>query len=154
MSKCIKRINTEIKELEKDPLPGIRFNYDPENLKLWKGEMDGPEGTPYYGYILKVSIKFTDNYPFESPKISFDHEVYHPNVSKDGTICLDILKDQWSPSLSISKVLLSLSSLLNDPNPHSALNGEAGRNWINDKSIYNLKVREICEKKCKKNIEI
>lgn len=62
----------------------------------------------------RVRIAF---YRFTAPKVVFTTRLYHPNVSDSGAICVDVLKNQWSPALSLFKVMLSLSSLLTDPNP-------------------------------------
>ncbi len=81
----------------------------------------GPKGSPYDRGLFVLSIRFPIDYPFKPPKIIFQTKIYHCNVNSNGNICLDILKDQWSPALTISKVLLSISSLLTDPNPDDPL---------------------------------
>jgi len=144
------RVKKELAELQKDPLEGIRLEMDEDNMKLWKGYIDGPEGTPYYGYELQVNIKLKDTYPLEAPSISFAHPLYHPNVGSGGHICLDILQSQWAPTLTLGKVMLSLSSLLGDPNPSSPLNGGAAHNWRSNRTKYDEEVRKVCEKNCKK----
>ena len=63
------------------------------------------------------NVMFPTDYPFKPPKIKFITKVYHPNIAADGRICIDILQDKWSPALTLSRVLLSISSLLNEPNP-------------------------------------
>lgn len=65
----------------------------------------GPGESPYSGGVFFVNIHFPPDYPFKPPKVQFQTKVYHPNVNSQGSICLDILKEQWSPALTISKVL-------------------------------------------------
>ena len=76
-----------------------------------------PAGSPYAGGIYFLDIHFPPDYPFKPPKVTFRTRIYHCNINSNGQICLDILKDQWSPALTISKVLLSICSLLTDANP-------------------------------------
>ena len=66
----------------------------------------GPADSPYAGGVFFVSITFPPDYPFKPPKVMFKTRVYHPNVNSQGSICLDILKEQWSPALTISKVII------------------------------------------------
>ncbi len=66
--------------------------------------LQGPPDSPYAGGVFFVSIHFPPDYPFKPPKVAFQTKVYHPNVNSQGSICLDILKDQWSPALTVSKV--------------------------------------------------
>ena len=76
----------------------------------------GPGDSPYAGGVFFVLIHFPPDYPFKPPKVQFQTKVYHPNVNTQGSICLDILKEQWSPALTISKV-----SLLSQPGPAQAV---------------------------------
>lgn len=83
----------------------------------WVSTIAGPKASPYEGGVFYLDIRFPQDYPFRPPKVTFSTRIYHCNINSQGGICLDILKDNWSPALSISKVLLSISSLLTDPNP-------------------------------------
>mmetsp|Transcript_44751 Transcript_44751/g.59429 ORF Transcript_44751/g.59429 Transcript_44751/m.59429 type:complete len:111 (+) Transcript_44751:131-463(+) len=102
----------------------------------------GPDDSPYAGGVFFLNIHFPPDYPFKPPKVSFTTKIYHPNINANGSICLDILKDQWSPALTISKVLLSLSSLLTDPNPDDPLVPEIATLYKNDRSKYEQTARE------------
>jgi ubiquitin-conjugating enzyme E2 D/E len=102
----------------------------------------GPTDSPYVGGVFNLEIHFPADYPFKPPKVVFQTKIYHPNISKSGAICLDILKDNWSPALTISKTLLSICSLLTDPNPKDPLVPEIADLYMNDRATYTAKARE------------
>ncbi|CAG7900916.1 unnamed protein product [Brassica rapa] len=77
----------------------------------WQATIMGPSDSPFAGGVFLVSIHFPPDYPFKPPKVSFRTKVYHPNINSNGSICLDILKEQWSPALTVSKVIISLFPL-------------------------------------------
>eukprot|EP01087_Luapelamoeba_hula_P025338 TRINITY_DN9_c0_g1_i2.p1 TRINITY_DN9_c0_g1~~TRINITY_DN9_c0_g1_i2.p1 ORF type:complete len:155 (-),score=12.65 TRINITY_DN9_c0_g1_i2:52-516(-) len=91
-------------------------------------------------------LEFTEEYPNKPPKVAFESKMFHPNVYADGSICLDILQNQWSPIYDIAAILTSIQSLLYDPNPNSPANSEAARLYQENKREYNRKVKEIVEK--------
>lgn len=86
------------------------------NLLNWTATISGPTETPYENLTLKLSLEFPNNYPYAPPLVLFKTPIYHPNVDFSGRICLDILKDKWSAVLNVQSVLLSLQSLLGEPN--------------------------------------
>lgn len=96
----------------------------------------GPEKSAYEGGVFFLNVNFPTDYPFKPPKVQFTTKIYHCNVNSNGSICLDILKDQWSPALTISKVLLSISSLLTDPNPNDPLVPEIAQLYLKDKEKH------------------
>ena len=110
-----KRINKELKDLQKDPPTSCSAGPVGDDMFHWQATIMGPSDSPFAGGVFLVSIHFPPDYPFKPPKVSFRTKVFHPNINSNGSICLDILKEQWSPALTISKVLLSICSLLTDP---------------------------------------
>lgn len=112
-----------------------------DNLYIWDAMIIGPSASPFQGGIFKLEIHFPTDYPFKAPKVMFTTKVYHPNINAHGAICLDILKDQWSPALTISKVLLSICSLLTDPNPKDPLVPEVANQYVQDRAAYEATAR-------------
>lgn len=100
-----------------------------DNLFEWVGTIVGANGTVYEGLTYKLSLKFPADYPYSAPTIKFTTPCFHPNVDQYGNICLDILKEKWSAAYSVSTILVSLRSLLGEPNNDSPLNGYAAQIW-------------------------
>lgn len=84
--------------------------------------------------IFKAELYLPEEYPLTAPKVVFNTKIYHPNIDNLGRICLDILKDKWSPALQIRSVLLSIQVLLSSPYPEDPLNNEAAELWLNNKA--------------------
>lgn len=99
-----------------NPTPGISAFPDDENMTKWTATIDGPSDTPYADLVFKLSLDFPTTYPYTAPVVLFKTPIYHPNVDFSGRICLDILKEKWSAVINVSAVLLSLQSLLGEPN--------------------------------------
>jgi len=131
------RLRKELANIIKNPPSNCSAQMVNDNYFNWKAQIFGPEGTPYHGGIFNLEINFPTEYPFKPPKIHFITRVYHPNINSTGSICLDILKDKWSPALTISKVLISISSLLNDPNPDDPLAPDVAREYKDNRELFN-----------------
>ena len=144
---AIKRIQKELIDLGKDPPDNCSAGpIDEKDQYHWQATIMGPDDSPYTGGIFFLNIHFPTDYPFKPPKINFTTRIYHPNINSNGSICLDILKEQWSPALTITKVLLSLSSLLTDANPDDPLVPEIAQIYKNDKPKYEATAREWTRK--------
>jgi ubiquitin-conjugating enzyme E2 D/E len=115
------RLYKEYEDIKKNAPNNLSAGPVNDNLFEWEGVILGPTETPYEGGIFKVNIHIPINYPFNPPVFIFKTRIYHPNINSSGHICLDILKSNWSPSLTISKILLSICSLLSDPNSNDPL---------------------------------
>jgi len=89
----------------------------------------GPSQSPYEGGVFKLELFLPEEYPMAAPKVRFLTKIYHPNIDKLGRICLDILKDKWSPALQIRTVLLSIQALLSAPNPDDPLAENVAKHW-------------------------
>ena len=144
---ALKRLQKELIDIGRDPPANCSAGPVAEkDLYHWQATIMGPEGSPYAGGIFQMDIHFPVDYPFKPPKITFVNKIYHPNINSNGSICLDILKDQWSPALTITKVLLSISSLLTDPNPDDPFVPEIAHLYKTDRSKYEATAREWTRK--------
>lgn len=143
MSLTTIRLGKEWNLLKKDPVDYITAGpKDEKDLTKWDGTLIGPTGTPYQGGIFNLEIYFPEEYPYKPPKIIFKTPIYHPNITPKGLICLDILKTNWSPALTIKNVLLSLCSLLADPNPDDPLMPDIAYQFKNFRSKFDADAHE------------
>lgn len=131
-----RRIQRELQDLQRDTPDNCSAGPRGENMYIWDAVILGPTGTPYAGGIFKLEIHFGTDYPFKPPKVNMNTKMYHPNISSSGAICLDILKNNWSPALTIGKVLLSICSLFSDANPSDPLVPEIAEIYVKDRQRY------------------
>ncbi|CAM9234650.1 unnamed protein product [Pylaiella littoralis] len=133
-----RRIVKETQRLLAEPVPGISATPYEDNLRYFNVVITGPEQSPYENGSFKLELFLPSDYPMAPPKVRFLTKIYHPNIDKLGRICLDILKDKWSPALQIRTVLLSIqastsfiqcTALLSAPNPDDPLANDVAEMW-------------------------
>uniref|UniRef100_A0A3Q3GRX9 UBC core domain-containing protein n=1 Tax=Labrus bergylta TaxID=56723 RepID=A0A3Q3GRX9_9LABR len=127
-----RRITKETQRLLQEPVPGIKAEPDESNARYFHVVIAGPQDSPFEGGTFKLELFLPEEYPMAAPKVRFMTKIYHPNVDKLGRICLDILKDKWSPALQIRTVLLSIQALLSAPNPDDPLANDVAEQWKSD----------------------
>ena len=138
----LKRLAKELKNLRKDPPEGVSAGpINDDNFYAWEAIIIGPVETPYEGGVFKLRMYFPNEYPFRPPKVKFLTKIFHPNINSRGDICLDILRDRWSPALTASRVLLSVTSLLSDPNPNDPLVPEIAIMYQTNRNMYETTAR-------------
>ncbi|KAJ8613486.1 hypothetical protein CTAYLR_002149 [Chrysophaeum taylorii] len=131
------RIKKELTELSRDTKSGVTVEVKSEDMHELEGTISGPEGTPYEGGTYVITISIPRGYPFEPPKMKFLTKIWHPNISSQtGAICLDILKDQWSPALTIKTALLSLQALLCSPEPEDPQDAQVATMYKQDPAKF------------------
>ncbi|RZC69019.1 hypothetical protein C5167_032118 [Papaver somniferum] len=134
-----RRIIKETQRLLSEPAPGISASPSEDNMRYFNVMILGPTQSPYEGGVFKLELFLPEEYPMAAPKVRFLTKIYHPNIDKAsesvsnlsilGRICLDILKDKWSPALQIRTVLLSIQALLSAPNPDDPLSENIAKHW-------------------------
>ncbi|XP_057953157.1 ubiquitin-conjugating enzyme E2 20 [Malania oleifera] len=138
----LKRLQSELMALMMSGDSGISAFPEEENIFCWKGTITGSEDTVFEGTEYKLSLSFPNDYPFKPPKVKFETACFHPNVDIYGNICLDILQDKWSSAYDVRTILLSIQSLLGEPNTSSPLNTEAAALWRNQEAYRKIVVEK------------
>ncbi|KAJ1818481.1 Ubiquitin-conjugating enzyme E2 2 [Coemansia sp. RSA 2675] len=136
------QIQKELAEISLDPPSYCSAGPKGDTLYEWVSTIVGPSDSPYSGGVFFLDIHFPQEYPFKPPKIIFRTRIYHCNINSQGQICLDILKDNWSPALTISKVLLSICSLLTDANPHDPLVHSIAQQLLENRAEHDRTAKE------------
>ncbi|BAT79284.1 hypothetical protein LR48_Vigan04g145300 [Vigna angularis] len=132
------RVQKELVECSKDSEgSGIKVSQKSDDLVQLMGTIPGPVGTPYDGGTFQIDITLPEGYPFEPPKMQFKTKVWHPNISsQSGAICLDILKDQWSPALTLKTALLSVQALLSAPQPDDPQDAVVAKQYLENYQTF------------------
>ena len=143
------RLQTELMSLMTSSDAGISAFPDGDNIFSWVGTIEGAKGTAYENLKYSLTLSFANEYPFKAPVVKFSTPCFHPNVDQFGNICLDILKEQWSPAYNVRTILLSIQSLLGEPNNDSPLNTHAAGLWSNQEEY-----RKLLQKKYKRRMEL
>ncbi|KAL7548195.1 hypothetical protein ACHAWF_011487 [Thalassiosira exigua] len=140
------RLMREMSLLSRDPPPGVAaYAPDPSDVTKLRAQIAGPEGSPFEGGVFLLTVHIAGRYPFEPPRCRFLTPLYHPNVDSGGRICLDTLKSppagSWSPAVSLPSLLLSIRSLMAEPNPDDGLVPEISELYKRNPSEWQREAR-------------
>lgn len=139
---AVKRLTKELSNLMKEDFDDFKI-LDSNDIMNWKASIYGPKNSIFEGGKYDLEIKFSLDYPTKPPSVRFLTPIFHPNVYKDGKICVDILQSEWTPSLNVNSILISLRSLLLDPNNNSPANRDAANLLKKSPIDYSSKVKEM-----------
>ena len=122
------RLASDLRSIQADAPAGCSASpANDDNLFSWNATIVGPDESPWEGGIFTLRLQFPDQYPDKAPRVKFTTEMFHPNIFPDGTLCLDIIQDKWKPIYTVGTILMSIQSLLCDPNGDSPANVDAAR---------------------------
>uniref|UniRef100_A0A672TAR3 E2 ubiquitin-conjugating enzyme n=1 Tax=Sinocyclocheilus grahami TaxID=75366 RepID=A0A672TAR3_SINGR len=143
-----RRLMRDFKRLQEDPPAGVSGAPSENNIMVWNAVIFGFVSCAFFLTAMrtfKLTIEFTEEYPNKPPTVRFVSKMFHPNVYADGSICLDILQNRWSPTYDVSSILTSIQSLLDEPNPNSPANSQAAQLYQENKREYEKRVSAIVE---------
>jgi len=138
----VQRLKIELLEMQKDPPVNCSAGCLNDDIFEWQATILGAKDGPYEGGVFYLNLRFSNDYPFKPPHCKFITKIFHPNINSSGIICLDILKENWSPALTVGKLLLSICSLMEEPNPDDPLVPIIADLYKKDKELYFLKAIE------------
>uniref|UniRef100_A0A7S2LGN5 E2 ubiquitin-conjugating enzyme n=1 Tax=Skeletonema marinoi TaxID=267567 RepID=A0A7S2LGN5_9STRA len=154
-------LKRQLNELAKNPIDLVSVGLvDDSNVYEWDILIMGPDGTLYEGGFFKALLTFPADFPNLPPEMKFTSQMWHPNVYEDGKVCISILHppgedamnaqetadERWRPILGVEQILISVISMLSDPNDESPANLDAAVQWRNDRPAFKKKVRQCVRK--------
>jgi ubiquitin-conjugating enzyme E2 R len=157
---AVKLLQNQLKKLLQEPVEGFTAELiDDNNMFEWRLYLEGPKDTAYAGGVFQLHMTFPPEYPMAPPALRFTSDFWHPNVYPDGRVCISILhppvademsgelpEERWLPTQTVSTVMLSVMSMLSDPNISSPANVDASVEWRNNRDAYTKRVRRLVEK--------
>lgn len=141
----IRQVSKELTELASNPPEGIKILLNEDDITDIQALLEGPAGTPYAGGMFRVKLVLGKDFPSGPPKGYFVTKIFHPNVARNGEICVNTLKKDWKPDLGLKHILLTIKCLLIVPNPESALNEEAGKLLLDHYDDYCKRAKMMTE---------
>jgi ubiquitin-conjugating enzyme E2 G1 len=153
-------LNKMYRDIQKNPSSYFSCGFIDDNIFRWRVTIIGQEGTLYSGGFFPTELVFPEEFPNRPPKMKFLCPMYHPNIGEDGTVCISILHEpeldplnpqetlaeRWLPVHSVESIVVSVISMLEDPNPESPLNVKANRDFLFNKAEYKKQVRRCVNK--------
>jgi len=156
---ALRQIQNDYKTLMKDPVEGFCVVPDESNFFVWKIYIEGPHETPFVGGIFELQMRFPDTYPMMPPELKFISEFWHPNVYANGNVCISILhppghdimsgelpEERWMPTQTVSTIILSVLSILGDPNISSPANIDASVQWRDSRDAFCKRAKALVAK--------
>lgn len=136
------RMQKDVSELSVGSVAGMEIDFynGPEDLMNFKVHITPDDGM-YLGGKFTFDCKVPATYPHDPPKVLCETTVYHPNIDMEGHVCLNILREDWKPVLTINNVMMGLLFLMLEPNADDPLNKEAAAELASDKEHFARKVR-------------
>eukprot|EP00045_Choanoeca_perplexa_P017844 m.268449 g.268449 ORF g.268449 m.268449 type:complete len:165 (+) comp17652_c0_seq1:139-633(+) len=156
----LKRLMKEHKALMEDAPPGILAGpVQEDNFFEWEAFVTGPEDTPFEFGVFRAVLTFPKDYPNSPPTMRFTSDLFHPNIYSDGRVCISIIhppgadpsgyehsSERWSPVQSVDKILLSVVSMLAEPNDESPANVDAAKLWRESRTKFHKRARQCVRK--------
>lgn len=119
-----------------------------DNIRELAVCLEGPKDSLYEGGVWKIHVEIPDQYPYKSPSIGFETKIFHPNIDEQsGSVCLDVINQTWSPMFTMIHIFETfIPQLLNYPNASDPLNGDASSLYLNNRKLYEEKVKSYVQK--------
>ena len=140
------RLNTDLEAVYAENIVDISFP-DPENIQIFNITLT-PQSGIWRGGKFVFQFTIPDTWPIDRPSVKSLTRIWHPNISEDGNVCLNILRDNYTPVQPINHIIQGIFFLFNEPNPQSPLNVDAALQYLQDLNAFKEKAEEYIRLYC------
>lgn len=133
------RAQADISALELPPTMSVSFA-DPNDMMRFSLFFT-PQSGYYAGGTFTFDFEIGSNYPIDAPKVVLRQRIWHPNIDLDGALCLNILREDWKPVLSLNHIAMGIQFLFLEPNKNDPLNQAAAQSLQDDPQLFGVEVR-------------
>ena len=132
-----KRLTRELRECMQEPSPYFRVWPRDENFLVWEGVIHNLPGAEHVNKKYSLTITCSENHPFKPPTLRFNSKVKCENILRNGDVCMDILYTDWSPAITMNKLMLSVTSLLTDT-PVTGLDNKEVNTYLQENRLKRI----------------